>query len=152
MVAPLAALATAGDRPAALAALADAVSSGAQQGYHRAFLDHTEPVPSLLAELDAATGSGVLSSEHRAHLRGLVEQITGPTTRSPEAALVVALTERELEVLQLLADGKQNKQIAADLYVSNNTIKKHIAHIFDKLTVTNRTAAVTRARELELLT
>ena len=64
---------------------------------------------------------------------------------------MVPLTDRELEVLAELASGKPNRQIADELYVSLNTVKKPITHILDKLGVPNRTAAVDRARSLGLL-
>jgi LuxR family maltose regulon positive regulatory protein len=65
--------------------------------------------------------------------------------------LVVALSTREHEVLNLLAAGKENREIADELYVTRNTVKKHITHILDKLGAANRTQAVARARELGLL-
>ena len=61
------------------------------------------------------------------------------------------LTERELDVLAQLVDGKPNKQISDELFISLNTVKKHITHIFDKLGVTNRTEATVRAREINLI-
>ena len=64
---------------------------------------------------------------------------------------MVPLTDRELEVLAHLAVGKPNRAIADELYVSLNTVKKHITHILDKLGASNRTAAVDRARTLDLL-
>jgi DNA-binding CsgD family transcriptional regulator len=65
--------------------------------------------------------------------------------------LVEPLSERELEVLRLLAAGKPNQQIAKELVVAVNTVKKHVAHILDKLGAANRTEATARARELGLL-
>ncbi|HMM40717.1 MAG TPA: response regulator transcription factor, partial [Thermomicrobiales bacterium] len=62
--------------------------------------------------------------------------------------LVEPLTERELEVLQLLATGAPNRDIADALFVSLPTVKKHVANILRKLDVANRTQAVARAREL----
>lgn len=53
-----------------------------------------------------------------------------------------ALTQRELEVLQLMTEGKQNKEIAELLFVSESTVKYHVKHIFAKLQVTDRTQAV----------
>jgi DNA-binding CsgD family transcriptional regulator len=67
------------------------------------------------------------------------------------ARLVEALTNRELEVLQLIAVGRCNREIAQDLFVTLDTVKKHISHILGKLSATNRTHAVTRARELRLV-
>lgn len=58
------------------------------------------------------------------------------------------LTDRETEVLRAVADGATNRQTAASLNVSEATVKTHLVHIFDKLGVTTRTAAVARAREL----
>jgi DNA-binding CsgD family transcriptional regulator/transcriptional regulator with XRE-family HTH domain len=69
----------------------------------------------------------------------------------PPARLIGALTNRELEVLQLIAVGRCNREIAQDLFVTLDTVKKHISHILGKLSATNRTHAVTRARELRLI-
>jgi len=61
------------------------------------------------------------------------------------------LTEREAEVLRAVATGATNRQAAASLHVSEATVKTHLVHVFDKLGVTSRTAAVARARELGLV-
>jgi LuxR family maltose regulon positive regulatory protein len=60
-------------------------------------------------------------------------------------------SERELEVLRLVARGLSNRQIAEALFVTLGTVKKHLNKIFSKLQVKNRTQAVARARELNLL-
>ena len=65
--------------------------------------------------------------------------------------LIEPLTERELEVLQLLSDGRTNPQIAEELTISIGTVKSYTAHIYGKLAVRNRTQASKRARELGLL-
>ncbi len=66
-----------------------------------------------------------------------------PTARSSQGPSPLdALTERQLEVLRLLAQGKTNKEIAAELIVTTNTVKKHVLAIFDKLGVNSRAAAV----------
>jgi LuxR family transcriptional regulator, maltose regulon positive regulatory protein len=65
--------------------------------------------------------------------------------------LVEPLSERELEVLRLLAAGKPNREIADELYVTVDTVKKHATHIFEKLCAANRTQATARARDLGLL-
>jgi LuxR family maltose regulon positive regulatory protein len=67
------------------------------------------------------------------------------------AGLVTQLSARELEVLRLLAAGKQNQRIADELYVTVYTVKKHVTHILDKLGAANRTEATTRAREFGLI-
>jgi LuxR family maltose regulon positive regulatory protein len=61
------------------------------------------------------------------------------------------LSERELEVLNLLASGRTNSEIARDLFVAQGTIKAHIGNIYRKLEAHNRTEALSRARGLGLL-
>jgi LuxR family maltose regulon positive regulatory protein len=65
--------------------------------------------------------------------------------------LVEPLSSRDIEVLQLLAAGRRNQEIARELVVAVSTVKKHVSHIFDKLGAANRTQATARARELGLL-
>jgi DNA-binding NarL/FixJ family response regulator len=61
------------------------------------------------------------------------------------------LSERELEVLRLLASGRTNAQVAEDLFISVGTVKSHTGNIYRKLNARNRAEALTRARELEVL-
>ncbi len=63
----------------------------------------------------------------------------------------LAITPRELEILQLMAEGMSNKEIAAHVFVSENTVKTHSSHVFDKLGVKRRTQAVQLARQLRLI-
>jgi NarL family two-component system response regulator LiaR len=72
----------------------------------------------------------------------------------PDAARIAALgiTSRELEVLQLIAEGLSNKEMAERLFVSENTIKTHTSRVFDKLGASRRTQAVQLAKSLGLLT
>lgn len=72
----------------------------------------------------------------------------GPNT---QAQASLGISERELEVLRLLAAGQSNKEIANRLAVSPNTVKTHISNLFAKLEVRRRTAAIGRARELGIL-
>jgi DNA-binding CsgD family transcriptional regulator len=71
--------------------------------------------------------------------------------RSPVPPLVEPLTEREKEVFELLASGRTNREIAADLFVTVGTIKAHTSNIYAKLQARNRAEALARARELGLL-
>lgn len=64
---------------------------------------------------------------------------------------LVSLTKRELEVLHLVAVGKSNDEVAAQLFVSRATVKTHLVHVFEKLGVESRTAAVAQARQQGLL-
>ena len=67
--------------------------------------------------------------------------------RSPK----VALSRREIEVLERVANGRSNSEIADELFVSETTVKSHLVHVFSKLDVSSRTAAVAKARELGIL-
>ncbi len=70
---------------------------------------------------------------------------------NPKAKAALGLSERELEVLHELAAGHSNKEIAAHLHVSPNTVKTHVARLFDKLGARRRTEAIRRARELGIV-
>ena len=70
---------------------------------------------------------------------------------NPKAQAALGLSGRELEVLHELAAGHSNKEIAARLHVSPNTIKTHVARVFDKLGAKRRTEAIRRARELGIV-
>ncbi len=72
-------------------------------------------------------------------------------TLNERARASLGITEREREVLQLLADGRSNKEIAAELGLSPNTVKTHVASLFEKLRVARRTQAILTARELGLV-
>lgn len=71
-----------------------------------------------------------------------------PNTRARET---LGISDRELEVLELLAAGQSNKEIANQLNVSPNTVKTHVAKLFEKLEVRRRTEAILRARELGMI-
>jgi DNA-binding NarL/FixJ family response regulator len=75
----------------------------------------------------------------------LLKQVSSPNT------LPEPLTDRELDVLNLLAKGRQNKEIAADLIISERTVKFHVSAILAKLNVGNRTEAVSKAAQLGLI-
>ncbi len=72
-------------------------------------------------------------------------------TQAPKSELVEPLSERELEVLQLIAEGLTNQEIASRLFLSQNTVKVHTRNIYGKLAVNNRTQAAARAKDLAIL-
>jgi DNA-binding NarL/FixJ family response regulator len=76
-----------------------------------------------------------------------------PAPFEPNARVLETLgvSQRELEVLQLLAAGRSNKEIARKLELSPNTVKTHIAKLYEKLKVGRRTEAILRARELGMI-
>ena len=80
-----------------------------------------------------------------------VQHPASSTATASQVSTIEALSERELEVLRLLADGLSNQEIAEELVVAVGTVKAHNHNIFNKLGATNRVQAITRARELGLL-
>jgi LuxR family transcriptional regulator, maltose regulon positive regulatory protein len=160
----LAALAheAAGDQPAALAALAEAIWLAAPEGYLRVFLDERDALAALLRELIVARrlaelGVGPVPQEFLTRLTGAYENagwsLLPPVRRGAVTApgMVQPLSTREHEVLLLLAAGHPNRMIAQQLFITVDTVKRHISHVFSKMGVANRTQAVARARELGLL-
>jgi LuxR family maltose regulon positive regulatory protein len=157
------ALAAAGDEPAALAALTDALTLAAPEGHLRVFVDEGTPMATLLGKLattPAKAQTVAAARLPRAHLGRLLQAFEQdglavlPRPRpggASVAGLVAPLSARELEVLALLAAGKPNQTIADELVITLETVKRHVTHILDKLGAANRTQAVTRARELGLL-
>jgi LuxR family maltose regulon positive regulatory protein len=154
------ALAAAGDHVSALGALNEAVTLARPQGYVRVFADEGAPMRHLLARLSAARpgqphpadrlGPGYLAALLRAC--GPADA-AAPPRRAAAAApgLAEPLTDRELEVLRLIAVGRSNQRIAHDLVVALDTVKKHVTHVLGKLGAANRTEAAARARQLGLI-
>ena len=153
------ALAATGDQDAALGALAEALALARPEGYLRLFADEGAPLAALLRRLVAAGRDGHLPAvdgatlDYAARLLGAVPPAGAPAPRAAGDApgLIAPLTERECEVLQLVAAGEANREIAGKLVVTIDTVKKHLTHLFGKLGVTSRTQAVARARALGLL-
>ena len=75
----------------------------------------------------------------------VLDRLTQLSRRGAQGSDHPALSEREVEVLRLMASGSANKQIAAELLISESTVKTHVANIFQKLEVNHRTEAVTKA-------
>jgi DNA-binding CsgD family transcriptional regulator len=77
--------------------------------------------------------------------------MTGPFRRNERRLEQLGITPRELEILEALASGLSNREIAERLFVSENTVKTHTARLFDKLSARRRTQAVQRAKEAGLI-
>ena len=93
--------------------------------------------------------SGYLNKLMAAFTRSV--ELTPPTTDNRKPEMIEPLSQRELEVLRLIALGLSNREISERLFLALSTVKGHARIIFDKLQVQNRTEAVAHARELGLL-
>ncbi|HZU02579.1 MAG TPA: LuxR C-terminal-related transcriptional regulator, partial [Ktedonobacteraceae bacterium] len=136
-------------RTEAMARLRRALALAEPEGYVRLFLDEGAPMITLLHQ---ASTHGVASGYVSALLEAAGEPVAVEYRLSPLRTdpLVEPLTQREREVLQLLADGASNREIADHLVLSVNTVKKHVLNICGKLGVQSRTQAIAKARSLNL--
>jgi LuxR family maltose regulon positive regulatory protein len=130
----------------ALSALERALSLAEPGGYMRTFVDEGEPMARLLRR---ALSKGVAPNYAARLLAAFGEEVE--STSPMMASLVEPLTEREIEVLRLVAAGLSNPEISEELYIAVSTVKSHINHIYGKLAVENRVQAINRAHSLELL-
>ncbi len=141
-----------GEKDLAVQLLGDALALAQPGGFIRIFVDEGLPMARLLYE---ALAHGV----EPAYIRRLLAvfpvaeptQTTSSPSRGPESELVEPLSAREREVLQRIAEGLTNQEIAARLYLSVHTVKVHARNIFAKLGVTNRTQAVAMGKALGIL-
>jgi LuxR family transcriptional regulator, maltose regulon positive regulatory protein len=133
--------------PSAEKSLERALSLSGPEGYMRVFLDQGEPMRELLHSLQKHANTGWYVT------RLLSAFAAEPTAQkgAPSARSAGVLSKREIELLKLIASGCSNKEIAAQLFISLATVKRHTVNIFNKLDVKNRTEAVAHARELGLL-
>ena len=134
-----------GDMPAALAALGRALALGEPEGYVRVFLDEGPPMAALLQD---AANRGIAPDYVR---RLLTAAVRPEDNAGNKEALIEPLSDRELDVLRLLATDLAGPEIARELVVSLSTVRSHTKAIYLKLDVNNRRSAVTRAEELDLL-
>ena len=148
------ALAASGDEAGAVTTLAGALALACPQGYVRVFADEGPPMAALLGRLIAAQRTGRAAAEVPFGYLARLQRAFGPgrpAGNPVSSGIVDPLTSRELEVLEMLAAGRSNQAIAGELVVTLDTVKKHVGHVLGKLGAANRTEAVARARELNLL-
>jgi LuxR family transcriptional regulator, maltose regulon positive regulatory protein len=155
-----------GNIPDAVATLVRALELGAPESYVRRFVDEGPAMLSLLQTVDAEALARVPDYVHLLLSAFAGEQATGVRPAATEShgrlvpvsslhssrfALEESLSERELEVLRLIATGRSNAEVAQALVIAVSTVKTHTNSIFSKLGVTSRTQAIARAHDLQLI-
>jgi LuxR family maltose regulon positive regulatory protein len=133
-----------GDEVRAVATLQRSLELAEPEGYLRTFLDEGTPMAALLRR---AVTKGISPG----YASRLLEAFGISAERPPAGSLSEPLSERELEVLRLVASGMSNAEISRTLFIALSTVKKHINNTYRKLGTNSRTRAVARARELNLL-
>ena len=140
-----------GDRIPARSAIREALALGTPGGYIRRWLEAGPGLEPLLRDL---RGDGDTSQEWHSYLDSLLDAFRaafGESAQPQPGKLLEPLTPRELEIMRLICKGYSNPEIASELVVTINTIKKHTSNIYGKLGVRSRTQAIARAHELNLL-
>jgi LuxR family maltose regulon positive regulatory protein len=143
---------TEGETVQAMNALERALALAEPRGFLRLFVDEGPPMARLLYE---ALSRGIAPDYVRRLLVAFPdvepEQANPQNVQTPEVDLIEPLSERELDVLALLAEGLTNREIASRLYLALNTVKAHARNLYGKLGVHSRTQAIARAQALGLL-
>jgi LuxR family maltose regulon positive regulatory protein len=134
------------DDEQALVYLSEALTIAQPEGYVRTFVDQGRALVPLLRR---AAHKGIAPGYVARLLSAMAESSGAPPSLAQP--LTEPLSERELQVLQLIAAGKSNPEIAAELVLAVGTVKAHTSNIYGKLGVRSRTQAVARARELKLI-
>ena len=129
----------------ALHFLRDSLQRAQPEGFIRTFVDKGEPMKALLERMRSEGG------ELKGYVLRLLAAFGGRAKPFPSQPLVEPMSERELEVLRLLADGLSNQEIAARLVISVGTVKSHVHHVLEKVGASSRAQAVAKARDLGLL-
>jgi len=147
-----------GSTTRALACLVRALRLAEPEGYLRVFVDEGDPMRILITEFQELSRQKLSAGADEEILRLLAytEKLLSTLAQPPEAAhapvpLPELLSERELEILHLIAKGCSNQEIAALLVIAVSTVKSHINNLYGKLGTHRRTQVVARARELGLL-
>jgi LuxR family maltose regulon positive regulatory protein len=144
-----------GKRGPAHSVLQEAVNLGAPGGYIRRWLDAGPSIAPLLRDLrDQSDTPQVLHAYLDALLdacRSAFGDVAPQTARQLAGEMLDPLTERELEVLRLICAGHSGPEIARELVLAYNTVRKHTSNIYSKLGVRSRTQAIARVHELNLL-
>lgn len=138
------------ESPTAIECLEHALSLGEPEGYVQTFVEQGEPMAHLL---QAASERGIAPAYVDRLLTAVStqEQPIPPTPTHSPSPLAEPLTEREQEVLHLMAEGLTYNEIAGRITVSLNTVRTHVKNIYSKLGIHKRSQAIAKARDLHLL-
>jgi LuxR family maltose regulon positive regulatory protein len=131
-----------GNSSIAIKTLECALEIGRAGGYVRVFLDEGEEMKNLLAQIQKSRKDDFVAELLAAF---------GVPAHIDQSALIEPLTEREIDVLKLIAEGMSNPEIAEKLVLSVGTVKTHVKHIYGKLNVDDRVKAAGKARELGMI-
>jgi len=140
-----------GEHMPARAALHEALELGTPEGYILRWLDAGPGIGPLLSDL---RGDGDTPQASLPYLESLLDAYLaayGGSKQPQPRELLDPLTPRELEIMRLICKGYSNPEIASELVVTINTIKKHTSNIYGKLGVRSRTQAIARAHDLGLV-
>ena len=140
-----------GEQDKAVHLLGDALALAAPGGFIRTFIDEGVPMAHLLSEAAACEVMPDYVRKLLAAFETEKQKSEDRPAMPPAQPLIEPLSQRELEVLRLIAQGLSNQEIGERLFVALTTVKGHNQKIFGKLQVQRRTEAVARARELGLL-
>ena len=139
------------DIKTAVASLVKALKLAEPEGYMRVFIEGGKPMAHLLSAVNAQGVMPDYTGKLLDFFKTGAKKKTEKSRLSSDQPLIEPLSERELEVLQLIAQGLSNREICERLFLAMSTVKGHNRRIFGKLDVQRRTEAVARARELGLL-
>jgi len=140
-----------GEKDEAVQMLGDALALAEPGGFIRLFVDEGAPMAHLLSEAAAQRSMPDYTSKLLAVFEAENQKSEDRSYLSKTQPLIEPLSQRELEVLQLIAQGLSNREIGERLFLALSSVKGHNLNIFGKLQVQRRTEAVARARELGLL-
>jgi LuxR family maltose regulon positive regulatory protein len=140
-----------GDQERALADTARALELGEPEGFVSLFVEQGPPVAAALRTLLEQKRPESVRPAYVRRVLAAFDPVPAPEPPHQEEALVEPLSERELEVLHLIAAGLKYREVADRLFISVNTVRTHVKAIYGKLGVNNRRQATERARELKIL-